>query len=237
MKMKVDHDAGEFIAMAHVPKDFPIELGGMAGRILYGIRSSLDNLAWQLVLVGGGTPGKHTEFPVFEDETKFNGRAPRMMDGMSDTAKAAIERLQPFNEWPEHPEHATLWKIHDLNNIDKHRLPYITGLVLARVRGGFRHVGASGAELVYLAEQGAPIEDGAVLAHVRWDPAQMKALGDAKVDVDLEMAVDPAIQSSEAEFITPEGKPGVAMPFRVLFDIAFDYLDATLLPAFSGEFT
>jgi len=43
-----------------VPPEWALEIG----EIVYQLRSALDHLAWQLVLLDGGTPGHLTDFPI-----------------------------------------------------------------------------------------------------------------------------------------------------------------------------
>jgi hypothetical protein len=231
VELDTNFDTGNCILTAHIPREFPLEMGGLVGEILYHVRSSLDNLAWELVRANGGVPGKHTEFPVFQDEAAFKDRAGRMTRGMSKSARGAICDLQPFNEWPEYPAHTTLWKLHDLNNIDKHRLPHMASLWLARVQGGFRHEGDSGAHLVSSARRGA-LKNGAVLFHIRWDPALMRALPETQVQVDFDVSLDVAISNPEITFMEQGGDAGGAMPVRHLCQVAFEYMDTWVLPAF-----
>jgi len=234
VRIKQDADAGVLTVTAIIPEDFPLEMGGLVGRILYALRSSLDNLAWQLVLANGGTPGKHTEFPIFEDEPEFKRRAPRVMRGMSTSAKTAIQDLQPFNAWPEHPDHATLWKIHGLNNIDKHRLPYITCLYLSRSKGELRSEADIGGTLDYVRRKGT-VKNGAPLVRIRYDPDRARAL-DAEMEMQLDLAFDVAIQSTEVTFLKASGEPSEAIPVHGVFETAFNYVDTTVLPAFTAEF-
>lgn len=100
----------------------PLEWAVVIGEILYAMRSSLDHLAWQLVIANGNQPTERTEFPIFQTEASFNSKALSKMAGMSDGAKRVIVDLQPFIADPEHPTHSTIWKIHELNIVDKHRL-------------------------------------------------------------------------------------------------------------------
>lgn len=65
-------EPGLWTARAIVPEPLPSNLTRLVGEILYHLRGSLDNLAWQLVLANNGTPGLHTEFPVFKDKTPFD---------------------------------------------------------------------------------------------------------------------------------------------------------------------
>jgi hypothetical protein len=43
----------------------PMRLSVLLGDFLHNLRSALDHLAWQLVLVNGSTPGKRTGFPIY----------------------------------------------------------------------------------------------------------------------------------------------------------------------------
>lgn len=105
------------------------------GGAFHQLRSLFDNLAYQLVLANGEEPTKRTEFPILKDGTNFERDTRRALRGMSGTAKTAIKALQPFNEWPKHPEHTTIWLIHELNNIDKHRLAHLACLWIATCNG------------------------------------------------------------------------------------------------------
>jgi hypothetical protein len=47
------------------------------GDMLYNLRAALDYIAWQLVLVNRGQPGRHTSFPCVSDPAKWNDAAAR----------------------------------------------------------------------------------------------------------------------------------------------------------------
>ncbi len=235
LSFEQDNDAGRFTMRVLIPTDFPTELGYLAAETLFHVRAALDNLAWQLVLANGGTPGSHTEFPIFRDKDEFKKRAPRKMRGMSPTARAAIQRFQPFIEWPEHPGHTTLWKLHELNLIDKHRLPHITCLWLARVKGS-AHIGDVDGRVTFARKRGC-LEDKATLIELRWNPIKIRRRTDTNVQVQFQLSLDVAITNpGQIDFLTDRGEPAESVPLRHLFDIALDYLETTLLPAFAGEF-
>lgn len=230
--VEIDTEAGSWMLRYQMPGQLPSRLAWLVGEILYHLRGSLDNLAWQLVLANDGTPGTHTEFPVFKDEEEFQRRARRKMRGMSKTATTAIESLQPFKTWPEHPDHTTLWKIHDLNAIDKHRLPHLACLWLAWVKGN-AVVGAGG-KVEFTRERGC-LEDGAKVLHLSWDPALTDQ--DTEMQVNFEVSLDIAIHNpGQVEFMAGWNEPEVSVPVRHLFKVAFDYLETTVLPSFSVEF-
>lgn len=108
----------------------------IVGDCLFNLRSALDHLA--LALAKKHTPKitakqiSSSEFPIMESAAMFKRHKERKIGCMASAAQAIIETLQPYNlaiqfadklpknvtiDFREHP----LWKLHDLNRIDKHR--------------------------------------------------------------------------------------------------------------------
>lgn len=94
------------------------------GEHLHDLRSSLDHLAWQLVLEAKGTPTDKTRFPVRDTDPGTNKkgepRTPGVSGGVSSRALALIREAQPYQFGARHAEHP-LWLLQQLWNIDKHR--------------------------------------------------------------------------------------------------------------------
>ena len=85
--------------------------------------SGLDQLAWQLALMGTATPGRETAFPIaWEDTPKTQDWIRKLTWRMSCDAIAVIQDLQPYNRGNAYREDR-LWQLNELSNIDKHRLP------------------------------------------------------------------------------------------------------------------
>jgi hypothetical protein len=101
-----------------IPEDFP----AIIGDILQNLRTSLDHLAWQLVLANGGMPTQQTGFPIAESSEKFEAVICRKVKGMSQDAIKKIRALNPYGGANE-----DLWGLHELNNTDKHRLLFVVG--------------------------------------------------------------------------------------------------------------
>ena len=101
----------------------PSRLGALAGESIYLMRSALDHLAWHLVIAAGGEPGPRTAFPVFAlDPARHEGLPAKYhgcVEGMSDTAKVRIERLQPYHRHPRRKQNV-LWILDDLSSTDQH---------------------------------------------------------------------------------------------------------------------
>ena len=94
------------------------------GQGIYNIRSALDHLAWQLVLLDGQEPTRATQFPLLVAKRDRNGR--KVSVDIAPGIKrpdilAAVESMQPYHgggKWGDQ-----LGVVAELSRIDKHRLP------------------------------------------------------------------------------------------------------------------
>jgi hypothetical protein len=103
-------------------KDIPIQMSLLAGEVIHQLRSALDHLAFQLVLANGKTPNTHTYFPIASDASSYNGAKAKKTAGMSHIAINEIDALRPYQGGDD-----TLWLLHSLNNIEKHRELLLVG--------------------------------------------------------------------------------------------------------------
>jgi hypothetical protein len=105
---------------AHFHVDLPIlpfDVMAAAGDIVHNLRSSLDHLAYQLVIVGSSKePSRRIEFPIAKDSATYEAEKARKVDGMRELAIKHIDNLKPYKGGNQ-----LLWRIHELDNIDKHR--------------------------------------------------------------------------------------------------------------------
>lgn len=123
-----DGQAGEHaLSVFRLPAIEP-EWQLIIGDCLFNLRSALDHLAWQLVLLDGKQPVEKTQFPVRESPFNKNGvRLPRPnLTPEVDSLKIldALEAVQPYvaPHIAGDAKTSPLWMLHRLNNIDKHRL-------------------------------------------------------------------------------------------------------------------
>jgi hypothetical protein len=112
-----DLDTGQS-ARFHI--DLPIlsfDAIAAAGDTVHNLRSALDYLAYQLVIVGSGRePTRRVEFPIAKDSATYEAEKAKKVEGMGELAIRQIDGLRPYKGG----NHA-LWRIHELDNIDKHR--------------------------------------------------------------------------------------------------------------------
>ena len=114
------------VSVREVPKMIDV----IGGEVLQSLRSALDHLAYQLVLVGTGQPGpfNHVYFPIFNSAQEYESGKTRQIQGMRQDAIDAIDAVKPYKGGND-----ALWQLHRLNIVDKHRL-------LVTVGSGFQSV-------------------------------------------------------------------------------------------------
>lgn len=112
-----DEETGDHIwRMAVEPPDIPVDLSAVVGDTLYNLRSCLDHLVWQLVLLNSKTPNRGNAFPIFINKVEYEKWKQTKLKGISAEATAIIHSIQPCNGGGP-----TLWFLEELCNIDKHR--------------------------------------------------------------------------------------------------------------------
>jgi hypothetical protein len=111
--------------------ELPLIFSILAGEVCGQLRSTLDHIVYQLILVKTKTPPTfRSQFPIVgagtkdrpnpADEYAFQKR--RMLRScISGDAEAIIDSLQPFNRGADY-QGDPLWILQELSNIDKHRL-------------------------------------------------------------------------------------------------------------------
>jgi hypothetical protein len=121
-----DYSESPWVIIRAVVEPIPIEFSMVAGDVIHNLRSGLDHLAWQLVLLSGAVPGRHTSFPLYTTESEFDSgiRNPPKgrkspLDGIDPAGKiwALIERSQPYQPAMRDP----LEILPTLSNRDKHQ--------------------------------------------------------------------------------------------------------------------
>ena len=161
----------------------------LTGELLYQLRSVLEHLAYAAASRDSHpyAPPSGVGFPIFLKRNKYeqagvHGAEPRLA-GMSDTVRALIKELQPFDPgWDGEPRKHPLWLLHELSDTDRHESPHIAAgfARLGNIQVGQRH----NVEVLAFRPREGPFEDGAKIATatVRWlDPV------DAEVHVNLSL--------------------------------------------------
>lgn len=104
-------------------KETPESIMSITGDILHNLRSALDHLAYQLFIAAGGTHAgsRHIQFPIVDNIGGYEKAKTNLLQGLATNAIAAVDAIKPYNGGND-----VLWRLHKLENIDKHRT-IITG--------------------------------------------------------------------------------------------------------------
>lgn len=134
--------SAQYVLWTKVREQPPPEWSPIIGDIVHNWRSTLDHLAWQLVIRNGRKPSGSTQFPIFSknpfDANSYSSgreskdslkRWNRQVKGMHANDVALVERLQPYNVG-EDAGFPVLSALSELSNWDKHRVYQLTGQTL-----------------------------------------------------------------------------------------------------------
>lgn len=109
----------------------PIDTVTIAGDVVHNLRAALDYLAQQLVLVGmecapvmplTAKELRFIEFPIAETAEKYETDKVGKVKRILPEAVEAIDALKPYKGGND-----ALWRIHELDIIDKHRALFTLG--------------------------------------------------------------------------------------------------------------
>ncbi|MEQ1884706.1 MAG: hypothetical protein ABL967_06565 [Bryobacteraceae bacterium] len=181
-----DHATGKHLVKCGKVGRPPINLGLDVSECLFHLRSTLDYIAHRLGDVHS-TPIPRTdikelrkpEFPIFGDRAPHTGEWEKKIGRAHPDAINIIKSVQPYlsGDFAVHP----LWVLHELNNIDKHRM--ITPCVMSRVVKDIRVVKGrfKRASIPY---RGAVV-DGAIICTV-----ETEIEADFKPEIEVELSID-----------------------------------------------
>ena len=121
---KINPETREVIYHVVSVREVPPMIDVIGGEVLQSLRSALDHLAYQLVLVGTGQSGPfhHVYFPIFNSAQEYQTGKTRQIQGMRQDAIDAIDAVKPYKGGND-----ALWQLHRLNIVDKHRLLVTVG--------------------------------------------------------------------------------------------------------------
>ncbi|HKN75403.1 MAG TPA: hypothetical protein VJW94_09510 [Candidatus Acidoferrum sp.] len=146
----------------------PFNFIATAGDIIQNLRTSLDHLAWHLAQVGltqsgvaNTEPHRDVSFPIAKTVEIYESMKRRKVQGMLPEAVKAIDSLKPYEGGND-----ALWRLHELNNIDKHRTLITIGHDCLFTGAGF--------DGGYWLKTSNPLFDGVI-----------EGIADPKVDEDL----------------------------------------------------
>jgi hypothetical protein len=220
-RIVIEHDPDSRYVLYRLSEDFfvPRDFALLSGDILQNLRTALDYLACALVRANNGKVTDKTCFPILkripatpEEEQAFA----RKIEGMTDRAKDLIRASKPYHGGDE-----ILWRLHELNRREKHRLLFTVGGYLSNW-SVTQHIQATNMPLrrmerlarAYASDEAwsemhrwsFPLKAGDILLS---DPP------DTKVNEDLEVEIQIAINEKGVS----EGEPLLAVLFDSIYRV------------------
>lgn len=182
-----DGKEGVFVVKTRVPDTPPTELSLPLGDCLQNLRSALDHLVWQLTLANNRTPNRATAFPIFREEPADRNKLLDPMRKIHPDAQAIIEEIQPFKNGEGDAADTFLWVLHELNNVDKHRLLHPTEVWIVTNACQLLLPDGTKVEPTEFLDRGA-IRQGTVIASYKWPPWTGKGEMDVTIDTSFDVA-------------------------------------------------
>lgn len=205
--VKRDPDTRRMIYYVTEVRDTPAPLGAIAGDVIHSARTALDHLAYQLVLVGTGRPGpfKRVYFPIADSAVEYEAAKTKETTLMPAAAMAAIDALKPYRGGND-----VLWRLHRLDDVDKHR-------VLLTVGSNFESVNV--APVVAPPPVGSAPDLTGSMEGSGWPPDKIASVRElaAKMALFSKPADRPFSLTVGAELLidAPDAEPNPAIQFRL----------------------
>jgi hypothetical protein len=146
----------------------------LLGDFLHNLRSALDHLVWQLVLLNGAEPGAHNQFPISSRRDTYwrakKDGAPSVRDhrlrGVAEAHRRVIDEVQPYRRGAD-AQKDPLAILRQLSNVDKHQV--LHAALIAVVEPNPDAFAAEGDErgVAEFEFNSGPLEDGAEVLRIR----------------------------------------------------------------------
>lgn len=167
--------------------------GVLIGDFTHNLRSALDHLVWQLVLVNGENPGRDNQFPIVNRGTRYwcsrkdGARSVRdaSLRGVAEEHRAVIDAAQPYRAGPLADQHP-LAILADLSNTDKHRLLHPTFIAIEEPSpSAFTVSSGDAGAIAHITFNSGPLKDGAEIMRTTFTTSDPNA----KVHMNAEIPI------------------------------------------------
>jgi hypothetical protein len=122
----LDPDGGWHVVYGMVNVEPTPVLGVVVGEIVHNLRSALDHLVWQLVILNGKKPRAGpagNSWPVAITSDEWRKARTSKLWGVKDRHRTIIGKVQPYKAGPPVKARRTIpAQLADLSNIDKHQI-------------------------------------------------------------------------------------------------------------------
>jgi hypothetical protein len=130
--VRTDPHARQTVFYLRSVGETPDTIPSIVGDILFNLRAALDHLACSLIEINHGKVTSKTSFPVINtlDHAEYKRASRGKVEGMAQAAIDAIDATEPYRGAKGH----SLWQLHGLNILDKHRALITAGCELTTIR-------------------------------------------------------------------------------------------------------
>lgn len=120
----------DFIIVVQATQLAPADdTGVIIGDFAHNARSALDLLTFQLSnLPPDDSDRRSLQFPIFDDEDRYKDHVERYLAKVKPEHIAIIEDFQPYKNHDGF-DNDPLSLLHDINNVDKHRVLHVIGAI------------------------------------------------------------------------------------------------------------
>lgn len=117
---QVQKEESRYVVRLEMREAPPIRLSILVGDLVHNLRSALDHLITQLVVLNGEKPTNRNAFPILMEPNP--GALSQQLNGVDPEIVSWIETIQPYNGGQEQKDRAPLPNLRRLSNEDKHRV-------------------------------------------------------------------------------------------------------------------
>lgn len=192
-----DQEARTFRVSIKIREE-PDELGWglLLGDFAHNLRSSLDHLVWQLVLLAQAKPGRENQFPIAMSGGAYwcprkdgtPGIRARSLKGVSEKHRTMIDQTQPYTAGQLAKQHP-LAILGDLSNVDKHRLLHPTFIAVeAPTRDDIDVASTDEGAIAHIVFNSGPLKDGAEVMHTTFGTTDPNAKVHMKAEIPIRIA-------------------------------------------------
>jgi hypothetical protein len=117
--IKPNADRGHDVLETRIVQAVPTEFALVIGDALHNLKAALDLVVNEVVITRLGSSDDYTRFPVREDRKKLEAAVNGSQVAQASKAVASfiVDRVKPY-----YAGNDTIWALHRLNILDKHRL-------------------------------------------------------------------------------------------------------------------
>lgn len=227
---KFDQETGEKVVHLKILKEPENpEWGLILGDMVHNLRSALDHLVWQLVLLNGEKPRRQNQFPIIRAKNDYwevpanrsESVRDRMLAGVAEDHRAFIDMVQPFNGGGD-PKGTSLAVLSWISNADKHRVVSAGFVLTSEPSQELFDVTTThpGGAVVNMEMNWGELKDGAEIMRFRPDPP------DARVNVNAAIPTYIAFRQGDTDLPADD--------IKILFNWVDSYVRG-FEPIFRGE--